>query len=47
GVRCARVYLAYTGGRNNSSCPSSHWNAIRVPIALWPQEKGRTEMVVE
>ena len=47
GVRCARVYLAYAGGRNNSSCPFSHWNAIRVPTARWPQEKSRTEMVVE
>ena len=45
GARCARVYLAYAGGRNNSSCPSSNWNTIRVPIALWSQEKGWTEMV--
>jgi hypothetical protein len=49
GGQCARVYLAYARGRNNSSCSSSNWNAIRRPIAIYLQEKAsgksRPEMV--
>ena len=47
GGRCARVYLAYAGGRSNSSCSPCNRNAVHVLPALWRQEKNWTGMVVE